>query len=183
LLQTSDGAQAKRPEVSRLLAKEYLQWQTMRVRQLFDFLQEQVTQKIATQEVVAAYSAEISSLADFPSSLLQAAGVKAPGSLPGPVKWSAGSDPKQNSDLVAAWRVYGMIDQELMHSGGRSVGMFFRAGGSPHRDADSHGSLLPTDTDTDHWQLLYPASSARGGSLSRAEMRDVMPRTASLRSV
>jgi high-affinity iron transporter len=104
LLQTSDGAQAKRPEVSRLLAKEYLQWQTMRVRQLLDFLQEQVRQKIATQEVVEAYVAEISALADFPASLLQVARVKAPGSLPGPVKWSGVSDPKQNADLIAAWR-------------------------------------------------------------------------------
>jgi high-affinity iron transporter len=104
LLQTADIAQAKRPEVSQSLAKEYLQWQTMRVRQLLDFLQEQVTQKIATQAVVEACGAEISALADFPASLLQVAGVKAPGSLPGPMKWSGGSDSKRNAALVAGWR-------------------------------------------------------------------------------
>ena len=66
LLQTPDIERAKSPEVSHSLAKEYLQWQTMRVRQLLDFLQEQVTQNIATKEVIEAYSAEIRALADFP---------------------------------------------------------------------------------------------------------------------
>ena len=27
--------------------------------------------------------------------------------------------------------IYGVIDQELMHSGGRSIGMFVRAGDAP----------------------------------------------------
>ena len=79
LLQTPDIEQAKSPEVTHSLAKEYLQWQTMRVRQLLDFLQEQVTQNIATKEVIEAYSAEIRALADFPLSLLQVGGVKPPG--------------------------------------------------------------------------------------------------------
>ncbi len=61
------------------MAKEYLQWQTMRVRQLLDFLQEQVAQEIATKEVVEAYGAEIRALADFPPSLLQAGGGKGAG--------------------------------------------------------------------------------------------------------
>ena len=78
LLQSSDIEQAKSSEVSHTLAREYLQWQTMRVRQLLDFLQEQVAQGIATKEVVEAYGAEIRALADFPASLLQAGGVKAP---------------------------------------------------------------------------------------------------------
>ena len=103
-LQTPDIERAKSPEVSRSLIKEYLQWQTMRVRQLLDFLQEQVTQNMATKEVIEAYGAEIRALADFPVSLLQVGGVKSPGSLPGPMKWMENSDPKQNADAVAAWR-------------------------------------------------------------------------------
>jgi hypothetical protein len=65
LLQSSDIEQAKSSEVSHTLAREYLQWQTMRVRQLLDFLQEQVAQGIATKEVVEAYGAEIRALSDF----------------------------------------------------------------------------------------------------------------------
>ena len=70
-LQTPDIERAKSPEVSHSLTKEYLQWQTMRVRQLLDFLQEQVAQNIATKEVIEAYSAEIRALVEFPLSLLQ----------------------------------------------------------------------------------------------------------------
>ena len=104
LLQTPDIEQAKSPEVSHSLAKEYLQWQTMRVRQLLEFLQEQVTQNIATKEVIEAYSAEIRALADFPLSLLQVGGVKPPGSLPGPMKWLGNAEPKQNAEAIEAWR-------------------------------------------------------------------------------
>ena len=104
LLQTSNIEQAKSPEVSHSLVKEYLQWQTMRVRQLLDFFQEQVTQNIATKEVSDAYSAEIRALADFPASLLQIGGVKPPGTLPGPMKWFGMAASKQNTEAVATWR-------------------------------------------------------------------------------
>ena len=103
-LQTPDIERAKSPEVSHSLTKEYLQWQTMRVRQLLDFLQEQVAQNMATKEVIEAYGAEIRALADFPLTLLQVGGVKSPGSLPEPMKWIENADPKQNADAVAAWR-------------------------------------------------------------------------------
>ena len=103
-LQTPDIERAKSPEVSHSLTNEYLQWQTMRVRQLLDFLQEQVAQNLATEEVIEAYSAEIRALADFPLTLLQVGGVKSPGALPGPMKWVEHSDPKQNADAIAAWR-------------------------------------------------------------------------------
>ena len=103
-LQTPDIERAKSPEVSHSLTKEYLQWQTMRVRQLLDFLQEQVAQNMATKEVIEAYGAEIRALADFPLTLLQVGEVKSPGSLPEPMKWIENADPKQNADEVAAWR-------------------------------------------------------------------------------
>jgi hypothetical protein len=103
-LQTPDLERAKSPEVSHSLSKEYLQWQTMRVRQLLDFLQEQLAQNIATKEVVEAYSAEIRALVDFPLTLLQIGTVKSPGSLPGAMKWIENADPKQNGDAFAAWR-------------------------------------------------------------------------------
>ncbi len=104
LLQTPDVDRAKSPEVSHSLARHYLQWQTMRVRQLLDFLQEQVTQNIATKEVIEAYSAEIRALADFPLSLLQEGAVKAAGSLPGPMQWLGNAVLKQNADAIEAWR-------------------------------------------------------------------------------
>jgi high-affinity iron transporter len=104
LLQTSNIEQAKSPEVSQALTKEYLQWQTMRVRQLLDFLQEQVVQNLATKEVVEAYGSEIRSLSDFPPSLLQGAGVKTPGSLPGAMKWLGGAEPERNTEAMSAWR-------------------------------------------------------------------------------
>jgi high-affinity iron transporter len=103
-LQASDIERAKSPEVTYSLTKEYLQWQTMRVRQLLDFLQEQMAQNMATKEVIEAYSAEIRALAEFPASLLQIGGVKTLGSLPGPMKWIENADPKQNADAIAAWR-------------------------------------------------------------------------------
>jgi high-affinity iron transporter len=104
LLQSSDIEQAKSSEVSHTLAREYLQWQTMRVRQLLDFLQEQVAQGIATKEVVEAYGAEIGALSDFPPSLLQAGGVKAPAALPGAIKWLGATELDQNTKAISAWR-------------------------------------------------------------------------------
>jgi high-affinity iron transporter len=104
LLQSSDIEQAKSSEVSHTLAREYLQWQTMRVRQLLDFLQEQVAQGIATKEVVEAYGAEIRALSDFPPALLQAGGVKAPAALPGAMKWLSATELEQNTKAMSAWR-------------------------------------------------------------------------------
>ena len=92
--------QAKSSEVSRSLAKEYLQWQTMRVRQLLDFLQEQVTQEIATQQVVEAYGAEISALPIFHPLCSRRAGSRRRRSLPGPMKWAA-TDPKESTDAMS----------------------------------------------------------------------------------
>jgi hypothetical protein len=104
LLQSSDIEQAKSSEVSHTLAREYLQWQTMRVRQLLDFLQEQVAQGIATKEVVEAYGAEIRALSDFPPALLQAGGVKAPAALPEAMKWMGATELEQNTKAMSAWR-------------------------------------------------------------------------------
>jgi len=104
LLQGSDLEQAKSPEANHTLAREYLQWQTMRVRQLLDFLQEQVAQGIATKEVVEAYGAEICALSEFPPSLLQAGGVKAPATLPGAMKWLGATELEENSKAMLAWR-------------------------------------------------------------------------------
>jgi high-affinity iron transporter len=104
LLQTFDPEQARGPEVSKSLAREYLQWQTMRVRQLLDFLQEQVVQNMATKEVVEAYGAEVRTLADLPPALLQAGGVKALGALPQPMKWNDGAALDRNTEAMSAWR-------------------------------------------------------------------------------
>jgi hypothetical protein len=63
-----------------------------------------VAQGIATKEVVEAYGAEIRALSDFPPSLLQAGGVKAPAALPGAMKWVGATELEQNTKAMSAWR-------------------------------------------------------------------------------
>jgi high-affinity iron transporter len=103
LLQNSQLA--AKPEVAQTLAKEYLEWQTMRVRQLLDFLQQQVDIKAADKNVVEANENEILTLANFPPGLAQVAGLTNNFSATtANVAWndSAGQTQKENS--VAAWR-------------------------------------------------------------------------------
>lgn len=66
---------ARQSSVSTVLAREYLTWQVMRVRQLLDYLQEGVANGGATADFVDACSAEIGALANFAPPLLQAAGL------------------------------------------------------------------------------------------------------------
>ena len=73
LLQTAYSPQANTLEISETLAHEYLLWQTMRVRQLLDFLQHQAERGMATQAVVDAYAGETVALASFPGVLLETA--------------------------------------------------------------------------------------------------------------
>ncbi|MEO8206437.1 MAG: FTR1 family protein [Chthoniobacterales bacterium] len=104
LLQTT-AASASSPEVSKVLAKEYLLWQSMRVRQLLDFLQQQIAKGRATQGVVEAYSAEIKNLAHFPSSLLQTAGIapqtEVTTSSP---DWKSGEEHGLQAQAMMQWR-------------------------------------------------------------------------------
>ena len=65
---------AARPEAGQTLAKEYLEWQTMRIRQLLDFLQQQVAIKAADKNVIEANENEILTLADFPPALVKLPG-------------------------------------------------------------------------------------------------------------
>jgi high-affinity iron transporter len=96
---------ARKPEVASALAKEYLEWQTMRVRQLLDFLQQQVAIKAADKNVVEANENEILTLADFPTTLVKIAGLT--NNLTAPtatVAWDDSAEQKQKTDSVAAWR-------------------------------------------------------------------------------
>ncbi|HEV7402327.1 MAG TPA: FTR1 family protein [Chthoniobacteraceae bacterium] len=70
LLQQPD---IKPAAISKVLAREYMSWQVMRTRQLFDYLETQVANEEATPEFFAAYSSEIVALANFPAELWQAA--------------------------------------------------------------------------------------------------------------
>ena len=74
LLLQQPPEQVRKPEIGQVLAREYLTWQVMRVRQLLDFFQQAAANGEATEAFVDANSAEIVALAAFPPELLQAAG-------------------------------------------------------------------------------------------------------------
>jgi high-affinity iron transporter len=96
---------ARKPEVGQTLAKEYLEWETMRVRQLLDFLQQQVAIKAADKNVVEANENEILTLANFPSELVKIAGLTNHLAAPtATVAWDDAADEKQKTDFVAKWR-------------------------------------------------------------------------------
>ncbi|HVU28096.1 MAG TPA: FTR1 family protein [Verrucomicrobiae bacterium] len=96
---------ARKPEVATTLAKEYLEWQTMRVRQLLDFLQQQVAIKAADKNVMEANESEILTLADFPAQLVQTAGLTNNSAVTtATVAWDDSADEKQKVDAVGQWR-------------------------------------------------------------------------------
>ncbi|HEX4348834.1 MAG TPA: FTR1 family protein [Verrucomicrobiae bacterium] len=96
---------ASKPEVTQALAREYLQWQTMRVRQLLDFLQQQVAIKAADKNVIEANENEALALANFPLPLAQAGGLTNQAPIPtATVAWDDAADQKQKADNVAVWR-------------------------------------------------------------------------------
>ena len=95
----------RQPEAGQTLAKEYLEWQTMRIRQLLDFLQQQVAIKAADKNVIEANENEILTLADFPLALVKIAGLTNHLTAPtATVAWNDAADEKQKSGAVAAWR-------------------------------------------------------------------------------
>jgi len=105
LLQQTDASQVRQQSVSQVLTKEYLSWQVMRTRQLLDHLQEGIVSREATNAFVDAGTAEILALSDFPSELLQAAGLPnnaAP--LPTAPKISAPFEQAQNLAALDSWR-------------------------------------------------------------------------------
>ncbi len=106
LLQQADPAKVRQPEVARALAREYVGWQTMRVRQTLDRLQENVARGDATPAFLAAYGAESCALARFPAPILAAAGLPATETTPGPPlpAWSAPLNTPANAQLLAGWR-------------------------------------------------------------------------------
>jgi high-affinity iron transporter len=96
---------AGKPEVAQTLAKEYLEWETMRVRQLLDFLQQQVAIKAADQNVVEANENEIITLASFPAELVKIAGLtNNPAVATATIAWNDSADQKQKVDAVSTWR-------------------------------------------------------------------------------
>jgi high-affinity iron transporter len=102
LLQQPD---IKPAAISKVLAREYLSWQVMRTRQLFDYLQAQCANDEATADFYAAYSAEIVALASFPAELVKAADLPPHDELPAAppvVEENFSSD--ANQAAVATWR-------------------------------------------------------------------------------
>jgi high-affinity iron transporter len=96
---------ARKPEVAATLAKEYLEWETMRVRQLLDFLQQQVAIRAADKNVVEANENEILTLANFPAELVKVAGLTNNLATPAAtIAWDDSADEKQKINSVAAWR-------------------------------------------------------------------------------
>jgi high-affinity iron transporter len=68
--------QARQPGVTEALAKEYINWQVSRVRQLLDRLQRAMADDDVNEAFMAANLAEIRTLGAFPDPLMQAAGLK-----------------------------------------------------------------------------------------------------------
>lgn len=65
----------KNPALTELLAKEYIGWETTRIREKLDNLRRSVDARHASPELAAARLAEIRALADFPAEILQLARV------------------------------------------------------------------------------------------------------------
>jgi high-affinity iron transporter len=96
---------AAKPEISQALAKEYLEWQTMRVRQALDFLQQQVAIKAADVSVIEANQAEILTLADLPTTLVSLAGLtNHQATTTKTIAWNDAADEKQKAAAVEVWR-------------------------------------------------------------------------------
>ncbi|HEY2342592.1 MAG TPA: FTR1 family protein [Chthoniobacteraceae bacterium] len=105
LLQQSDAGRVRQPEISQVLAREYLSWQVMRVRQLLDYLQQGAANGEATDAFIDASAAEISTLSAFPSALLQTAGLPAAtATLPGRPQASAPYDADSSRLALENWR-------------------------------------------------------------------------------
>ncbi len=86
LLLQQPAAQARTPEVTAALAKEYVAWQVTRTRQLLDRLQHAIATDNADESFLRASLAEIQALSQFPPSILQAAGIDhQPRAIPLPV--------------------------------------------------------------------------------------------------
>lgn len=102
LLQQPDIKQAS---ITKVLAREYLSWQVMRTRQLFDYLQAQLANEEATPDFYAAYGAEIVALAHFPAELLQAAELPPHDELPtAPPALAGNLASEANQAEVTTWR-------------------------------------------------------------------------------
>jgi high-affinity iron transporter len=96
---------ARKPEGAQTLAKEYLEWETMRVRQLLDFLQQQVSIKAADKNVIEANESEILTLANFPPELVRVAGLTNNSAVTtATIAWNDSADEKQKIDSVSVWR-------------------------------------------------------------------------------
>jgi high-affinity iron transporter len=77
-LQTLGRNQSQQAAVGELLAREYLGWQSTRVREKLDSLKRVIAAGRATPELLAARTSEISRLGDFPNNFYTLANVNAP---------------------------------------------------------------------------------------------------------
>ena len=105
LLLQQPVARARQPEISKVLGREDLTWQVMRTRQLLDYLQEGAARGEATQAFLDATSGEALSLSNFPSELLQTAGLPTNlTKLPNEPKVSAPFASDASRIALAEWR-------------------------------------------------------------------------------
>ncbi len=105
LLLQQPPAEASQPGVTQALAKEYVVWQVERVRQLFDALQHAIANDSVDAAFLAASLSEVRTLSQFPKSILDAAGVKAPTVVGAPLPSLA--EPYASGESLAkltAWR-------------------------------------------------------------------------------
>lgn len=92
------------PAVGRVLAREYLSWQVMRVRDLLDALQQGAASGDADLPFLRQHAAEIQTLTSFPEGLLRAAGLPAAATPPVLPELAPPFDGDQVTRSLAAYR-------------------------------------------------------------------------------
>lgn len=105
LLQTASDEQLRQPAVTRALAREYVSWQCTHARQMLDYMGEGIRRGDATENFVARFGADVTTLVRFPAALFTDA------ELPGQTKAAPAVpalqkplDTPQNLEPLAYWR-------------------------------------------------------------------------------
>ena len=104
LLLQQTPEQARQPQVTQALAKEYIGWQVTRTRQLLDRFERSLGRSDVPPAFVSANLAEIAALASFPAPLSVAAGLPASAPVTEPPALAVPYDSPASQAALAAWR-------------------------------------------------------------------------------
>lgn len=104
LLLQQPADRVRDPAVGQVLAREYLSWQVMRIRELLDALQQGAAHGDADTVFLRQHTAEIRTLAAFPEALLRAAGLPPEPALPVAPDLTSPFDAAPAAQALAAYR-------------------------------------------------------------------------------